>query len=183
MGMPFHKENCISDLRLKFEDDPEKIAGIDQQDIVNYLHEYSCYEEEYMEYLIENLYVYLIDFIYFDNQSEFIGYSIKKIFWRLWDIVNIEKEPYISLKKKNDKYIRDAIFVLHMSEDEKYDPFKTKKHMENESEEEWEDRSKKFNEYIDNIVSNSEISLDNLIDKNNWMQVLFNYSKDRRYVG
>ena len=156
----YDRENCISDLGLEYGDGPEKIADVPQEKIVEHLLEYTWTEKEYIQYMIENLYVLLIDFIYFDNQSEFIGYSIKKIMWKLWDEINLFKEPYLTIKKENSKYIENAFSLLRMNEDEKYQTY-------NKSE----------------AINNPDISLENLIDNDNWMKVLIKYSKDIRYVG
>ena len=116
---------------------------------------------------IETLYEFLIDFVYFDNQSEYIGFKIKSMIHDI-EIAKLSKDllPYTYIKEDFNSMIESVIRRLTMKNESKY-------HISR----------KEIVSLTNEITSDPYMSMDNITTYDGLMDVLWKYSKEERYIG
>lgn len=110
---------------------------------------------------LKNLYILLIDFIYFDNQNMLIGYKIKELAKSIEEDKETGTEPYADANKDYKDIIINALLELTM------------KHKMTTDE---------FSELKEKVLSNEDLSLEMISDRGTLMQVLGKYTKDEKYI-
>lgn len=110
---------------------------------------------------VKNLYILLIDFIYFKNQNQLIGYKIKELAQYIIDERESGLEPYRKINKDYMVIISEALDELDLK---------------------YLLKQNKFNSIRNKAMSNEELALSNISTYKGLMNVLFKYTEDESYI-
>ena len=131
------------------------------QRAIDWLISFKMYTYNEFRDTLKNLYILLIDFIYFDNQNMLMGFKIKE----LADIIIGDREdgpqPYNYFNAQYKDILNSALSELNM-----------KYFMDHD----------KLMKIKEEIISNEDLSLDVVSEYGSLMDMLRKYSKEEKYI-
>ena len=161
------------DLYLKLDEDELYFKNVNGETLHDLAWNYSQITNQYIKDMLERLYTYLIDFIYFDNQNEYIGYSINRLSRNLYsiiyDTIGYDDKQFKTIREDYKYYIDTAISLLSMKKDGE-DKLFIKMGEDN------------YRTLKESIINNSELEIDKVIDPSILYSTLIKYSKKEIYI-